>query len=158
MEVAIANHFNIQKHIVIPNISWGFHIHECDLLLIKKSGYVIEVEIKRSVNDLKNDFKKKHDHSDNRIKEFYYAIPDYLYDKCIGLIPEHAGIIICKRYPETKYKNKTVNERIEAFIKRQCKNNINARKLTIEEIAKLTRLGCMRIWKLKMKLIKELKK
>ena len=36
MELAIVKLFNFRKHIIIPNISYGFVSHECDLFLIKK--------------------------------------------------------------------------------------------------------------------------
>ena len=77
MEVAIAKYFGIRTHIVVPNVSWGFFNHECDLFLIRKSGYGFEVEIKRSKSDMMADFKKKHSHGDrrNRIVQLYYAFP-----------------------------------------------------------------------------------
>lgn len=53
MEIAIANLFDIRKNIIVPNISCGLGIHECDLFIVRNSGYCIEVEIKRSEQDLK---------------------------------------------------------------------------------------------------------
>ena len=59
IELAIAKYYGTREHIIVPNISWGFdYMHECDMFIIKKSGYAVEVEIKRSKNDLINDFKK----------------------------------------------------------------------------------------------------
>lgn len=44
---------------ILPNMFCGeWSEMEMDLMLIRKSGYVEEVEIKRSVADFKNDFKK----------------------------------------------------------------------------------------------------
>jgi len=37
MELAVANFFGINSNIIVPNISWGVKIHECDLFIIKKS-------------------------------------------------------------------------------------------------------------------------
>lgn len=98
IEVAIAKYFGVRKNIIVPNISWGFLTHEADLFIVRKSGYAVEVEIKISRADLINDFKKKHTHNDkqNRISEFYYAMPKDLYLKCKDLIPENAGIITCE--------------------------------------------------------------
>lgn len=59
MEVAIAEMFGIRTHIIVPNISWGLRgMHEMDLAIIFRSGYLKEIEIKRSIQDLKADFKK----------------------------------------------------------------------------------------------------
>ena len=147
IEIAIATMFGIRKHIIVPNLSWGFVSHECDLFLIKKSGYVVEVEIKRSKSDFLADFKKDHLHKErnNKINEFYYAFPIDLVDKCRDLVPENAGIIICQR---RSYKN-----RVHASIERHAKKIKDSRKLTIEEQLKVATLGCMRIFSLKQKLI-----
>lgn len=151
MELAIAKYFGIRKHIIVPNISWGFGMHECDLFLIKKTGVAVEVEIKRSKSDLLADFKKRHNHEDrqNRITELYYALPEELYESCKDLIPVNAGIIVCYRY--TNYKKELT---IQATTKRTPKRIKGARKLTTEEQLKVARLGCMRIWTLKQKIIK----
>jgi len=154
MEVAISKLFGIRQHIIVPNLSWGLTgMHECDLFLIKKSGVAVEVEIKRSKSDFLADFKKRHNHKDryNRITEFYYAFPEDIYEKCkdLNMIPEHAGIITCERW--TDYKKQ---DRVSAHIKRQPKRIKGARKLTEEEQLKVARLGTMRIWTLKEKIIK----
>jgi len=149
MEEAISRYFGIRTNIIVPNISWGLPgMHECDVFIVKKSGYVIEVEIKRSKADLLADFKKKHDHSDIRIKEFFYALPENLLKTCTEYIPEHAGIISCSR---SKWKTRNS---VYASVIRDCKPSKDARKLTQEEQFKVAKLGCMRIWSLKSKLIK----
>jgi len=149
MEDAIARLFGVRTHIIVPNLSWGLPgMHECDLFILKTSGYAAEVEIKRSKADLMADFKKKHDHSDIRIKEFYYALPEKLLETCTELIPEHAGIISC-------YKSQwSTQNQIYATIKRKAKIQKGARKLTAEEQLKVATLGTMRVWNLKKKLIK----
>lgn len=148
MEVAIARMFDVRKNIIVPNISHGLNgMHECDLFLIKKSGVAVEIEIKISKSDLLADFKKEHQHIDiqHRIAEFYYAMPRELYEKCIDLIPASAGIIVCER---NSYKN------VVAHILKQAKKIKGYRTLTLEEQFKVARLGCMRIFKLKEKLLK----
>lgn len=151
MEFAIAKYFNYRLNIIVPNISWGFNIHECDIFLIRKSGYVIEIEIKRSIADLKKDFEKKHNHIDkkNRIAEFYYAIPEELYEKAKDLIPENAGIIVIFKYTGSKNR-----EFLAAATRKKAIRIKNARKLTKEEQFRIAVLGTMRIWKLKDKIIK----
>jgi len=117
MELAITKLFNYRRYIIVPNLSWGFVSHECDMFLIKKSGYAVEVEIKRSVSDFRADFKKGHNHKErnNKITEFYYAFPESIYEKCKDSVPEHAGIIVCRRY-DTAYRP----DRVYACIEKQA--------------------------------------
>lgn len=153
MEVAIAKMFGIRTHIIVPNISWGLPgMHEVDLFIIKPSKFVVEVEIKRSKSDFLADFKKGHNHVDKqkRISEFYYAFPIDIYEKCKDLVPENAGIIVCERF--INYRNVEI---VNARIKRKAKWIKDSRKLTEEEQLKVSKLGTMRIWRLKEKLNKK---
>jgi hypothetical protein len=150
MEEAIARKFGVRTNIIVPNVSWGLPgMHECDLFIIKTSGYGVEVEIKISKSDLLADFKKGHSHKDrfNRIKEFYYAFPESMLKSCEELIPKDAGIITCRR---SDWGSKLVY----ASFHRDPVPIKTARKLTLEEQFKVARLGTMRIWTLKNKIIK----
>lgn len=151
MEIGISKLFDYTRNIIVPNLSWGFSIHECDLFILRESGYAFEVEIKRSKSDLMKDFKKKHNHVDrkNRICELYYAIPIDLLDSCKTIIPENAGIIVCENVYNTKGKKKQL-----ATIVRRAKRIKGARKLTSDEQFKIARLAAMRVWGLKDKLTK----
>ncbi len=143
METIIAGQWNNRTHLIIPNVSWGLGIHECDLLVVTRSGYCTEVEIKVSKADLKKDIAKKHGHSSKKIKTLYFAIPEYLMD-CIDMIPERAGIYIVKEvieYSGLPYRY--------AQLHRNAITNPDARKLTDIEYNKVSELGCMRIWSLK---------
>lgn len=149
METSIMKLFGIRENIIVPNISWGFDgIHEIDLFVLRKSGLAIEIEIKRTISDLKADFKKKHNHESSRITKLYYAIPKELLEKSISLIPEDAGIIVCYRL------NDDERNIARASIHREAKIRKNSRKLTSEEQFKIARLGCMRIFNLKNNIIK----
>jgi hypothetical protein len=147
IEIAISEYYGTRRHLMVPNLSWGFVSHECDMFIVKRSGLAVEVEIKRSKQDLLADFKKRHNHHerDNKINEFYYAIPEEIYGKCVGLFPEDAGVFICQR---------GYNDRIHATKIKDAKKIKGSRKLTIEEQLKVAKLGCMRIWNLKRKIIK----
>ena len=151
MEVAIAKYFGVRQNIIVPNISWGFAMHECDLFIVKKSGLTTEVEIKRSKSDLLADFNKRHNHVDrqNRISELYYALPIELYEGCKDLVPENAGILTCEKYHvgHGKWRVSVRTQKEPVKIK-------GARKLTDEEKLKVATLGTMRIWSLKEKIIK----
>ena len=152
MELAIAKYFKVRLHIVVPKLSYGFDwIHECDLFFIQRNGYAFEVEIKRSRADLLADFKKGHNHIDkkNRIKELYFAIPFKLYESCKDIIPKNAGILVCDKWVTDAGK-----EVVSVWTKREAVKVKNARKLTLEEQLRVAKLGTMRIWSLKEKLIK----
>lgn len=140
MEVALSAYFNYRANIIVPNISWGFGIHECDLFVLRPSGYTTEVEIKISKSDLMADFKKKHTHSDKRIQNMYYALPLDLYEVCKDLIPEHAGIL-------------TVSESSKVSCKRIAIKRKDAVPLSLKEQLAIARLGTLRVWKLKQKML-----
>ena len=147
MEEKLARYFNPRQNIIVPNVSWGFYIHECDLLVLRKSGHLLEIEIKISKADLKKDAEKSHKHIDyyDRVRELWFAIPDYLQD-CIEYIPERAGVIIVN-------KNHDWGTYLNCKEIRQPKINTKAEKLCENEKLMLARLGTMRIWSLKRKII-----
>ena len=149
MEVAIAKYFGIRTHIIVPNVSWGFFNHECDLFLIRKSGFGFEVEIKRSKSDMQADFKKKHGHRDrgNRIVQLYYAFPIELLPKVEDLVPKDCGIITVEYYGDIVGERKGY-----ARMHKEAKRKKGAKRLTQTEQLKIARLGTLRIWALKEKL------
>lgn len=135
IEIAVAQHFNYRQNLVVPNVSWGLWIHACDLLMLSKSGYLTEVEIKTSKADLKKDLKKKHGHNSDKIKQLYFAIPSSL-AKYYEYIPRRAGIFV-------------LNSQHRIFCIAKAEINKNARPITVEERYQMARLGALRIWGLK---------
>ena len=85
--------WNKRQDIMIPNLSWGLLNHEADFVAITKSGYLTEVEIKRSFADLKADFKKDVFHRDERVYHFMYCLPISIKDKALHLFHENYGKI-----------------------------------------------------------------
>lgn len=144
LEIAIARHFNPRQNLIVPNVSWGLGLHECDVLICTGKGYLTEVEIKISKSDLKKDSEKCHGHVDreNRIKKLYFAFPEKLLD-CAELVPERAGILVYKYY---KNRYGYVDQ-----IK-PARQNMKARPLTDTERYEMARLGALRIWGLKKKI------
>ena len=52
----------VRNKLCVPNVSWGLGIdYEADLLIITKTGYCTEYEIKRSYSDFLADMKKSED-------------------------------------------------------------------------------------------------
>lgn len=150
IETAVAKMWNIRTHIIVPNVSWGLNLHECDLLIVTKSNYAIEVEIKVSKSDLKKDAEKMHMHESSKIKLLYFAIPEKMLN-CIDLIPGKAGIIVIYKREIKQYDWQSD---YYGNIVRQPQRNIQARALSDGERIKLLELGCMRIWALKNKIVK----
>jgi len=143
MEVAIANHFGVRKNIIVPNLSWGAGIHECDIFVLKKSGYAAEVEIKQSIQDFRNDFKKRHKHEHRWIKHFYFAFPQALYEKhCDEILKRIAtgtGIIVVQKTKWSTLASTQISPKAR-------KGSV---KLTISEQLRVARLGVIRVWTLK---------
>ena len=138
MEISLARFLNPRINLIVPNVSWGFSIHECDLLIVTPSNYLWEVEIKTSMADLKKDKEKYHKHIDDRIKRLYFAVPDYLND--VGKhIPERAGIIEVVSTGFARISKPPVDKKYP--IKIQEKDRL-----------KLLHLAAMRIWTLKRKI------
>jgi hypothetical protein len=147
MEVAVANFMNWRANLIIPNVSWSFFMHECDLIRISRAGYCTEIEIKISKSDLIADKNKKWGHHHEKISQLYFAIPKYLHDY-IEYIPERAGIIIVDHERKVKLR-RTVSHKCK--ILRPPKKNNNY-QFTEREVKKCLELMAMRIWGLKSKL------
>jgi hypothetical protein len=140
MECLVARFLNYRVNLVVPNVSWGMGLHECDLLVCTKAGYLWEVEIKVTKADLKRDAAKWHGHRNDRIKHLLFAIPAYLED-CAELVPAHAGIITVAP------KGERVWGRVRRL--REPATNKAAQPISAAERYTLARLGAMRIWSLK---------
>lgn len=144
IELAIVRYYNPREHIIMPNVIMFFG-YEMDLLIIRKTNYAVEVEIKRSVQDTKKDLNKKHNHESDKVAELYYAIPQEIYESCLQYIPKKAGIFVIKKGHGSYYKAELV---------RKAKRNTNARKLTDKEVQKILRYSVYRIWTGKRKIIR----
>lgn len=146
MEITLSSWFDYRQNLIVPNVHWGMNMHECDLLIISKAGYVTECEIKVSRYDLVKDREKKHGHDDPNIKYLYFALPDYLVS-CIDLVPERAGILLVRADKGPDDYGPRV-KRLRAPTARK-----HARKMTDSYRYKVARLGALRIWRLKRKLL-----
>jgi len=147
MEIAIARHFGFRANYIVPNISWGAGLHECDMLVINcKTGVATEIEIKISISDLKADFKKRHGHRSKKIKYLYYAVPLSMLGACKEFLGESTGIITVERViPDERQPWTTF---LRSHLHRRAKKNGDYHWQE-HEILNVTRLGCMRIWALK---------
>ena len=151
IEIALAEsrEFNFVRNTVAFNV-YGERanlpiFHECDMLVLRPTGYLLEVEIKRSWTDFLADFRKKHHHSttDNNIKELWFCLPlgclDDAWDKLIQEKQPFSGIVA---YDEQLHLTFFGGVPLENF-----------RKLTPEECFQVARFGAMRCVPLRKKLI-----
>lgn len=140
IEIAVANYFRPRVNIVVPNVSWAFAHYEMDLVVVTRSNFVYEVEIKVSKRDLMADKKKRHDHCCDKTKYLFFAIPEALLE-FREHIPEKAGIIVC-----SGYYGRITDTRLFRRPKKR-----NHYELSQSEKFLLARLGYLRMWDLKSK-------
>lgn len=140
VEFAVAEFLNYRSSIIVPNVFWGMGLnYEADLWVVSPVLHVTEIEIKISNSDIAAEKKKaKWVHKNKHVRRFFYAVPDYLAD-CKWL-DEEVGLI-------------TVDENLRCKIIRKAKINKDAIKLPEKQKNHLLHLGCMRMWRLKKKLI-----
>lgn len=137
IEVAVANHFDFRRNLVVPNVYWGVGLnHEADLLVLSGAGYASEIEIKISRGDLMKDKKKEHGHRSDIVKALYFAVPEELADFAISNIPDEAGLLVVYR------KN---NKHFVKVVKNPVPRK-HSRKFTEAERYQLARLGLLRYW------------
>ena len=161
IEVALAKseQFNYVKNIVAFNVNGiGSNLlicHECDMLVLSKSGYLTEIEIKRSWSDFIADFSKKHSHENmGIIRYFYYCVPecivDKVYEKLKSIDMSYSGIITYDEDLKVKVKGALIDN---SYVVKQINPS---RKLFLEEQLQVARSGAMRSVLLKEKLIKSI--
>lgn len=145
---------NIRTDIVVPNLSWGLLNHEADLAIIRKSGYLTEIEIKRSYQDLKKDFDKNVFHKDDKVSDFYFCLPSSIKEKANQLFLEQVDKLKELYWGWDDWEDKRY---FPAVIWYDDDGNleynkgwkyVGGRKLFMEEINKLTRLMSIRYWNL----------
>lgn len=118
---------------IVPNVSWGLGLrHECDLLCLDDQERFTEIELKVDKYDLRNDFKKSHGHKSRMISRLVYAVPDYLEEEALRIVPKECGIIVA----DHKY--------LTARWLRVSRHNKN--RPTEKDIKKFYRLGLIRLW------------
>ena len=171
IELSMMNYpeFNFRQNLMVFRVTGGSKVvnHECDCLIMTKSGYLTEIEIKRSYADFLNDFRKDHVHDDDRIKEFYFMVHDSFKDKVIDKLVEMKripdGIFVyndeCSIRKELNYGE--LKERFGENVYWRCERGeilryskgFCARKLFLEEQFQLARIGAMRYKNMTEKII-----
>lgn len=163
IEVALSrcDKFNFVRNIIAFNVKGlgeSLNIqHECDMLVLSKSGYLTEIEIKRSWSDFLADFKKEHKH-DGRglIKYFFYCVPECLLEKVYEKLEElnisYTGIVTYDENLVIKHHGVRIKSRDGGY-SYHFKEQHPYRKLFLEEQLQVARFGAMRVINLKEKFI-----
>lgn len=150
IEVALYEHFRFTQNDVITNICLSFGMQECDLIVIRKSLYALEVEIKISVSDLKAE-RRKYRYGENgyhdsmagmhcMFKEKWFAMPSTMKSEGLDLIPEYSGLLLVNKHGGVEVA--------------KSPKKLNAKPLTECKRLDLLRLGVMKSYALKQKIIK----
>lgn len=139
VEIAVARFFNWRRNVIVPNVSWGLGVHECDLLVLTAAGYCYEVEIKVTKYDLFRDADKSHAHESPKIKRLYFAFPEALLQYS-DRVPKGAGIL-------------TVGAGGGVEREREADDRPGTIRIHEGERFQLCRLGTMRIWALKRQIV-----
>jgi hypothetical protein len=147
IEIAVANYLCYRANVIVPNVHWGLGLwYEADLVVLRPSGWAIEIEIKTSRSDILADLKKRRQHDSNLFRELYFAVPECLAED--PDIPERAGILSV--YTDTRGVFRVTKTRAAT------RNRI-AKKWDSETRDKLLRLAAMRTWTLKQHLQRQRK-
>ena len=148
------NRWNVRTDLPLPNLSWGMLDYEADLIMMNKSGYLTEFEIKRSYSDLQADFRKKIFHRSEVIREFYYVLPIGIKEKAIALIQEKKEEFFFNRMPAIIFY--TEDRKLEFYNRGFCSNVPGKhRHLFYEERFQIARLCSLRYWSLLEKVFKD---
>ncbi len=132
--------WNKRSDIMIPNLSWGLLPYEADFVVVTKSGYLTEVEIKRSWSDFLADFKKKHKHDAEQVYYFYYCVPEKITEQVVEYLRQKELPLAVLSYNDSGVV-KSIGYGYSSL-------NGKHRKLFIEEQLTIARLGQLRFWNL----------
>lgn len=158
-EMIISNEVSLRNEIAITNLSWGMLPYEADLVVINKTGYMREYEIKRSLQDLKADFKKKCYHDAEQVYQLFYVLPLSIKEKALELFRMHQTD---DAYIKLFGKSTEYYEALPAVIFYSDDGHIvertrssghlygKHRKLFLEEKLTITRLLSIRYWNLRL--------
>ena len=167
----------LRSYDCIPNVSFGFFGHmECDLVQVTGSSFLREFEIKRSWGDFLADFRKARFHDDIRISRLTYVIPASFADERLRVFcadrhqtfkrafdflfyREDVCAIVSPVYIQTddhhtrfdfepKYRTSTyLTDAMMEVVNANDAARPYRRKLFVEELANLYRLGTIRLWR-----------
>lgn len=142
---------DMSRYTIIPHLGFGLLNHEADLAIIDQRGCLTEIEIKRSLADLRADFKKDVFHCDEHVYRFWYCLPLAIKDKAYEVFDQHQDKIN-KLLGVKEYRRPAVLLFDEAGnITCEGDARTSGRKLTLEERVTALRLMSIKYWDLRMR-------
>jgi hypothetical protein len=151
-DMIVGKTYNLRQKMFVPNVSWGFFSeHEADLVCFTNAGVLTEYEIKRSWSDFLADFKKESYHKDDRISALYYVVPEVMAESAVEYIDNFSKERYANGDYGSYYKAGVIGFTEEGYTKmvRECNYPDSNKKMYIENIVELERLGCLRYWDLR---------
>lgn len=151
-DMIVGNPNKLRQYMYVPNVSWGFFSeHEADLVGFSNAGVLTEYEIKRSWSDFIADFKKKSYHNDDRIAALYYVVPEIMAEPAVEYIDAFSKERAENGDMGHYYKAGVIAINEEGYTKvvKYCNYPASNKKMYIENIVELERLGCLRYWDLR---------
>ena len=142
IEYWLLRRLDYRRNIVVPRVSWGAGLHECDVLCLRPSGWADEYEIKISRADLRADKKKRHCHDSMWIRCLYFVVPEPLVEYCLETAPQRTGVIAC-RARICRVTGELLSVGFHDV--RKPRKNDDAQKWKDEKRLHLAHLGAMRI-------------
>jgi len=122
-------------------VEWEVDGGRADFVIISKSGYLTEIEIKVTAADWKKDSKKIKWISALRphVARFFYCVPDFLVEKAPANLDDDVGILAVgsRRRPRGDWVS----------VRREAKRLKGAKKVSEETIRAIYKASYFRFWR-----------
>ena len=136
----VAAYLRYERQYPIIAFERGFDYHSRpDILAVTTARFLVEVEVKTSLADFRNDAKKykwrlyessSRYHREQRPRQFYFAVPGKLKEKVLKELPEGAGLLEVTDTPGLACK---------VWAVRKAPVNRNAKRLSLRDLIKMVR-------------------
>jgi hypothetical protein len=153
LQRALALWINYRRHFCLTNVNGGLGFWsrgEMDFIAVTGAGYVIEIEIKATLADLRREWRNPNKVEKHRrvstatkgIRRYFICVPVKIIDKAKAEIeaqPElaYAGILMA---------SEAENGHVFIHAVRPAQNLKTARKLDAHEYLRIAHLAMMRFW------------
>jgi hypothetical protein len=147
----LAQYFDWFQNLVVPNVYEKHYGREADIFVLRKSGYLVEVEIKLTAADWQRDGTKKSVVTRGRsmpISRLYYAVPENLIDSPPAWFGETTGLLVLHSREGKGHVRLSCEERRPAAL-------LTKDKARPEDVTQLLRAAYYRFWRARERCLKE---